>query len=173
MKPSSRSKTESRPLRSVVSILEDGYTIHDRLLRAARVAVAKPRPQPAPGAERRRLRRPAGRRELVGKRGAEGVASRPTPVDHVARRRKWRELLRICSVERLSRSASGMSSVSSAIRSNPLADAIRRSRIDWVGVRHEEGAALAAAGQAKLTGRLAVCAGTTRSWQHASGRRPL
>jgi pyruvate dehydrogenase (quinone) len=44
---------------------------------------------------------------------------------------------------------------------NPLADAIRRSRIDWIGVRHEEGAALAAAGQAKFTGRLAVCAGTT------------
>ena len=44
---------------------------------------------------------------------------------------------------------------------NPLADAIRRSLIEWVGVRHEEGAALAAAGQAKLTGRLAVCAGTT------------
>src|ERR1700692_1722234 len=44
---------------------------------------------------------------------------------------------------------------------NPLADAIRRSSIEWVGVRHEEGAALAAAGQAKLTGRLAVCAGTT------------
>lgn len=44
---------------------------------------------------------------------------------------------------------------------NPLADAVRRSRLEWVGVRHEEGAALAAAGQAKLTGRLAVCAGTT------------
>jgi pyruvate dehydrogenase (quinone) len=44
---------------------------------------------------------------------------------------------------------------------NPLADAIRRSQIEWIGVRHEEGAALAAAGQAKLTGRLAVCAGTT------------
>src|SRR6202163_230793 len=44
---------------------------------------------------------------------------------------------------------------------NPLADAIRRSRIEWIGVRHEEGAALAAAGQAKLTGRLGVCAGTT------------
>jgi pyruvate dehydrogenase (quinone) len=44
---------------------------------------------------------------------------------------------------------------------NPLADAVRRSKIAWVGVRHEEGAALAAAGQAKLTGRLAVCAGTT------------
>jgi thiamine pyrophosphate-dependent acetolactate synthase large subunit-like protein len=44
---------------------------------------------------------------------------------------------------------------------NPLADAVRRSSIEWVGVRHEEGAALAAAGQAKLTGRLAVCAGTT------------
>src|SRR5262245_33629283 len=44
---------------------------------------------------------------------------------------------------------------------NPLADAVRRSTIEWIGVRHEEGAALAAAGQAKLTGRLAVCAGTT------------
>jgi len=44
---------------------------------------------------------------------------------------------------------------------NPLADAIQRSSIEWIGVRHEEGAALAAAGQAKLTGRLAVCAGTT------------
>jgi pyruvate dehydrogenase (quinone) len=44
---------------------------------------------------------------------------------------------------------------------NPLADAVRRSGVEWIGVRHEEGAALAAAGQAKLTGRLAVCAGTT------------
>jgi len=38
---------------------------------------------------------------------------------------------------------------------NPLGDAIRRSKIEWIG------AALAAAGQAKLTGRLGVCAGTT------------
>ena len=44
---------------------------------------------------------------------------------------------------------------------NPLADAVRRSQIEWIGVRHEEGAALAASGQAKLTGKLAVCAGTT------------
>src|SRR5271165_1525523 len=44
---------------------------------------------------------------------------------------------------------------------NPIADAVRRSDIEWIGVRHEEGAALAAAGQAKLTGRLAVCAGST------------
>jgi pyruvate dehydrogenase (quinone) len=44
---------------------------------------------------------------------------------------------------------------------NPLGDSIRRSEIEWIGVRHEEGAALAAAGQAKLTGKLAVCAGTT------------
>ena len=43
---------------------------------------------------------------------------------------------------------------------NPIADALRRSNIEWVGVRHEEGAALAAAGQAKLTGQLAVCAAT-------------
>ncbi len=44
---------------------------------------------------------------------------------------------------------------------NPLADSVRRSSIEWVGVRHEEGAALAAAGQAKLTGKLGVCAGST------------
>jgi len=44
---------------------------------------------------------------------------------------------------------------------NPLADAVRRSSIEWIGVRHEEGAALAASGQAKLTGSLTVCAGTT------------
>src|SRR5215469_15433675 len=44
---------------------------------------------------------------------------------------------------------------------NALGDAVRRSKIEWVGVRHEEGAALAAAGQAKLTGRLGVCCGTT------------
>jgi pyruvate dehydrogenase (quinone) len=44
---------------------------------------------------------------------------------------------------------------------NPLADAVKRSKIEWIGVRHEEGAALAAAGQAKLTGKLGVCAGTT------------
>jgi pyruvate dehydrogenase (quinone) len=44
---------------------------------------------------------------------------------------------------------------------NPLGDAVRRSKIEWIGVRHEEGAALAAAGQAKLTGRIGVCAGTT------------
>jgi molecular chaperone GrpE len=34
--------------RSVVSVLEDGYMIHDRLLRAARVAVGKPRLEAAP-----------------------------------------------------------------------------------------------------------------------------
>ena len=44
---------------------------------------------------------------------------------------------------------------------NPLANAVRHSKIDWIGVRHEEGGALAAAGQAKLTGRLGVCCGTT------------
>jgi glyoxylate carboligase len=42
---------------------------------------------------------------------------------------------------------------------NSLADAVRHSKIEWIGVRHEEGAALAAAGQAKLTGRLSVCCG--------------
>ena len=44
---------------------------------------------------------------------------------------------------------------------NPLGDAVRHSKIEWIGVRHEEGAALAASGQAKLTGRLGVCCGST------------
>src|SRR6202012_4242043 len=44
---------------------------------------------------------------------------------------------------------------------NALGDAVRRSNIEWVGVRHEEGPALAAAAQAKLTGRVGVCCGTT------------
>jgi pyruvate dehydrogenase (quinone) len=45
---------------------------------------------------------------------------------------------------------------------NPIGDVVRQSReIEWIGVRHEEGAALAAAGQAKLTGRLGVCCGST------------
>jgi molecular chaperone GrpE len=35
-----------KPPRSVVEVLEDGYTLHDRLLRPARVAVAKSRPSP-------------------------------------------------------------------------------------------------------------------------------
>ncbi|GIW83301.1 MAG: pyruvate dehydrogenase [Gemmatales bacterium] len=44
---------------------------------------------------------------------------------------------------------------------NPLVDAIRRDdRIDWIHMRHEEAGAFAASAQAKLTGRLAVCAGT-------------
>ncbi|WP_395337122.1 thiamine pyrophosphate-binding protein [Novosphingobium sp. BL-8H] len=45
---------------------------------------------------------------------------------------------------------------------NPFTHALdAEDAIDWIGVRHEEGGALAAAGQAKLTGRLGVCCGTT------------
>jgi pyruvate dehydrogenase (quinone) len=44
---------------------------------------------------------------------------------------------------------------------NPVVDAIRRSaRIEWVHVRNEEAGAFAAAAEAQLTGRLAVCAGS-------------
>jgi pyruvate dehydrogenase (quinone) len=44
---------------------------------------------------------------------------------------------------------------------NPFVDAIRRDgRFEWITVRHEEAGAFAASAQAKLTGRLAVCAGT-------------
>jgi hypothetical protein len=56
---------------------------------------------------------------------------------------------------------------------NPLADAVRRSKIDWIGVRHEEGGALAAAGQAKAHGPAWRVLWYDRSRQHASGRRPL
>jgi pyruvate dehydrogenase (quinone) len=61
-------------------------------------------------------------------------------------------------VEGTARIACGDKTFDAAL--NPLADAIWRSHIEWIGVRHEEGAALAAAGQAKLTGHLSVCAGT-------------
>jgi pyruvate dehydrogenase (quinone) len=45
---------------------------------------------------------------------------------------------------------------------NPFTHALdANDGIEWIGVRHEEGGALAAAGQAKLTGRLGVCCGTT------------
>ena len=44
---------------------------------------------------------------------------------------------------------------------NPVVDAVRRTDgIEWVHVRHEEAAAFAAAGEAEVTGRLAVCAGS-------------
>ena len=44
---------------------------------------------------------------------------------------------------------------------NPVVDAIRRTHgIDWVHVHNEEAGAFAAAAEAQLTGRLAVCAGS-------------
>ncbi|WP_237235936.1 pyruvate dehydrogenase [Rothia nasimurium] len=49
---------------------------------------------------------------------------------------------------------------------NPIVDAVRASGgsakggIDWVHVRHEEVAAFAAAAEAQVTGKLAVCAGS-------------
>lgn len=43
---------------------------------------------------------------------------------------------------------------------NHITDAIRRSDIEWVHMRHEEAGAMAAGGDALLSGRLAACAGT-------------
>src|SRR4051795_12011220 len=43
---------------------------------------------------------------------------------------------------------------------NPVTDALRRSALRWVDVRHEETAAFAAGAEAQLTGNLAVCAGS-------------
>ena len=45
---------------------------------------------------------------------------------------------------------------------NGIADSIRRSKqIKWIHVRHEEAAAFAAGAEAHLTGKLAVCAGSS------------
>ncbi|MEX0657653.1 MAG: pyruvate dehydrogenase [Egibacteraceae bacterium] len=45
---------------------------------------------------------------------------------------------------------------------NPIVDAIRRQAgLAWVPVHNEEGAAFAAAAEAQVTGRLAVCAGSS------------
>lgn len=44
---------------------------------------------------------------------------------------------------------------------NGFTDALRRQdAVDWIHVRHEEGAAFAAGAEAHLTGKLAVCAGS-------------
>ena len=46
---------------------------------------------------------------------------------------------------------------------NPLADALRKDKeknFEWIAVRHEEVAAFAASAQAKITGKLGLCAGT-------------
>lgn len=43
---------------------------------------------------------------------------------------------------------------------NHFTDAIRQSALEWVHVRHEEVGALAAGGEAYMSGALAVCAGT-------------
>jgi pyruvate dehydrogenase (quinone) len=43
---------------------------------------------------------------------------------------------------------------------NHLTDAVRRSKLEWVHVRHEEVGALAAGGESYMTRELSVCAGT-------------
>ena len=43
---------------------------------------------------------------------------------------------------------------------NHVTDAIRRSEIEWVHVRHEEAAAFAAGAESYLSGELTACAGS-------------
>src|SRR6202023_1105482 len=44
---------------------------------------------------------------------------------------------------------------------NGITEAVRKRRaIDWIHVRHEEGAAFAAAGEGQITGGLGACAGS-------------
>src|SRR5208337_4947586 len=55
---------------------------------------------------------------------------------------------------------------------NGLTDSLRRQgKIEWIHVRHEEVAAFAAAGEAHLTGELAVCAGRCWPSRRKSPRR--
>src|SRR5258708_20387461 len=57
---------------------------------------------------------------------------------------------------------------------NGLSDSLRRHKtIDWIHVRHEEGAAFAAGGEAPLTGELAVCAGSCGPGQLHPLNRPF
>ena len=61
---------------------------------------------------------------------------------------------------------------------NPVVDAIRRTDgIEWMHVRNEEAGVFAAAAEAQLTGRLAVCAGscgpTTPTWCRACTTRTV
>jgi hypothetical protein len=61
---------------------------------------------------------------------------------------------------------------------NPVVDAIRRTDgIEWVHVRNQEAGVFAAAAEAQLTGRLAVCAGscgpTTPTWCRACTTRTV
>ncbi|AHC52042.1 pyruvate dehydrogenase [Sulfolobus acidocaldarius SUSAZ] len=44
---------------------------------------------------------------------------------------------------------------------DPLVDAVRRSKISYIQVRHEEGAAFAASVEAKITGKPVACMGTS------------
>ncbi len=44
---------------------------------------------------------------------------------------------------------------------NPFGQAVSKSNLEWIGMRHEEAAAYAAAAQAQLSGVLGVCAGTS------------
>jgi pyruvate dehydrogenase (quinone) len=43
---------------------------------------------------------------------------------------------------------------------NQVTDAIRRSDMEWVHMRHEEAGALAAGAEAYMTGELTACAGS-------------
>jgi pyruvate dehydrogenase (quinone) len=43
---------------------------------------------------------------------------------------------------------------------NHLTDAIAKSKLRWIGVRHEEAGAFAAGGESYMTGELSVCAGS-------------
>ena len=57
---------------------------------------------------------------------------------------------------------------------NGFTDALRRDgEIDWEHVRHEEAAAFAAAGEAAVTGELAVCAASCGPGQPAPDQRAL
>ena len=56
---------------------------------------------------------------------------------------------------------------------NPLADAVRHSKIEWIGVRHEEGGGARGRGPGKAHGSARRLLRNNRARQHPSRRRPL
>ena len=54
---------------------------------------------------------------------------------------------------------------------NPIGDAVRHSKIEWIGVRHEESACRRRPSETNWPARRVLR--QYRAWQHSSRRRPL
>src|SRR5271169_4566724 len=85
------------------------------------------------------------------------------PIDHIRNRSRSEPMTTVADQIAESLAAAGVKRIYGIVGDslNGLTDAIRRQgKIEWLHVRHEEGAAFAAGAEAHLTGKLAVCAGS-------------